>query len=201
MQPLACVEEPRLHRPLGQTQQTCDVLDALSLDGGQNQDDTKPGRQFVDGRPQAGGPFALDRVRPCITDRSRLETGATFVRLTPAVAPLPIEGHPPGHADDPGSKTLRVAQALEAAVRTEKDLLRDVFGVELIAQHAVGNPHGQGGGLRQAVAKLTGEVIVGTHQGAGPSIDVFMHRAHVQDAGHGQTVRSAPAGWTVAALR
>lgn len=81
-------------------------------------------------------------------------------------------------------KTLRVAQVVEAAVCADKDFLRDVLRVLLLAQHTVGDTHSQSRRMGHSVVKLTGEVLVDTHQGAAPSIHVFMHRAHQQDAGH-----------------
>src|SRR3954469_13190265 len=66
----------------------------------------------------------------------RAQQFACFAALVAAPA---VEREPPGHPYEPGAEPFAVAQLAEVSIRPDERFLRDVLGVLLMPQHAVGD--------------------------------------------------------------
>jgi len=69
--------------------------------------------------------------------------GDPVARHPATTAPHVIERHPPGHAHEPGTKTIPVAQLCKGPMGFGKRLLRHILGVRLIAQDGKGHTNRQ----------------------------------------------------------
>jgi hypothetical protein len=108
--------------------------------------------------------------------RWRLIEMGGFARGAPPIRSLPTQREAPRHAHQPRAEGVPIAKLPEAVVRFGECLLRDVFGVFTMPQHAVGDAEGERRGFSQTGFKLPFELGVhGYKAGDGPGLPL-VHR-------------------------
>src|ERR1700683_5202964 len=114
----------------------------MAFHGGEQQDEAQLRRQLFDGAGEVGLKLAggSEIFRRWVRHGLRPECFALLATFGRTRA---IERQSERDANQPGAKTLTIAQAVEAAVGAQHSFLRDVFRVGGISQHAASNAERQ----------------------------------------------------------
>lgn len=169
-------KEPRLDRAFWDPEQPGHLGGIVPVDTRQHQDDPQLVGQGIDRLPdfrQAAGLWVPEDLGVCVA--LHLFAGeASHVSLSS------IEGSAKGHADEPGAEPAAIAQLAKAPEGLGEDLLRDVFGVLPMAEHAIRHPERQRLTVPQAGFELLFEVVHG--QRTRPWRRVVINHVTEQDA-------------------
>src|SRR5216683_1929046 len=134
-----------LHRASGNADDRGDFVNGMALHGGEQKNEPQFFRQLTKSTIEVRLEFVrngevFDGGRRRLMRRMRPKGVAL---LSPLRRTQTIQGEPERDSNEPGAKTVAVAQPIEAAVGAQKRFLGDVFGVGGIAQNAAGDAVGE----------------------------------------------------------